>query len=77
MTPSILLPCYFRKNNIPLENYSLFEVNNNNYSAKGSKMYSKQVKGMVYWKTIHTEGKIAKRFSNPRKEGTPCDGKRK
>ena len=25
-------------------------------------------------KTIHTDGKIAKRFSNPRKEGTPCDG---
>ena len=29
---------------------------------------------MVYKSTIHTEGKIAKRFSNPRKEGTLCDG---
>ena len=29
---------------------------------------------MVYQLIIHTEGHIAKRFSNPRKEGTPCDG---
>ena len=25
-------------------------------------------------KTIHTEVKIVKRLSNPRKESTPCDG---
>ena len=30
--------------------------------------------GMVYQKTMHAELRIAKRFSNPRKESTLCDG---
>ena len=43
----------------------------------------KQMKGIAYQKTMHTEVTIAKRFSNlrkePKKESTPCgsDGKRK
>ena len=28
----------------------------------------------MYQKTMYTKAKRAKRFSNPRKESTPCDG---